>query len=180
MKGNLSRIIFIILEIIVGILLLINPVGFTTGIIMILGIILIVAGIVKVIQYFRATPEDAAKEKSLAMGLLAVLLGLWCALRSDWFIELFPVLTALYGVVLLICGVVKVQWTADLARARRKNWYCMAITALVTIVCAVLILYNPFASTEVMWTFTSITILVEAVLDILTLVFTRGSKASAE
>ena len=48
--GNLLTCIF---EVLVGILLLINPVGFTSGIIIVFGIILAVTGVVSLFNYFR-------------------------------------------------------------------------------------------------------------------------------
>lgn len=173
MKDNFPRIVLSIIEVIVGILLLVDPVGFTMGIIMILGIVLIVVGIVEIIQYFRCSVQEAMQKKSLSVGILAILLGLWCCFRSDWFISMFPVLTTLYGVILLISGVVKIQWTADFLRLKRKKWWGMGISALFTLICAVLILANPFGTTTVLWNFIGITLIIEAVLDIISIVLNR-------
>ena len=59
-------------ELVVGILLLINPVGFTTGIII---VALMAAGLVSVVKYVRASPETASQEGGLAKGLIFLLLG---------------------------------------------------------------------------------------------------------
>lgn len=53
--GNLLTCIF---EILVGILLLIDPVGFTSGIIIVFGIVLAVIGLVSLFKYFRTDAED--------------------------------------------------------------------------------------------------------------------------
>ena len=167
MKTKFPPIVTAVVELIVGILLLVNPVGFTTGIIFVLGLVLVVYGIYKILQYFRATPQEAALEKALTVGILAVLIGLWCVLRTDWFIELFPVLTSLYGVILLISGVVKIQWTTDKIRMGTGRWGVTALSAIFTLICAILILANPFASTNALWMFIGITLIVEAVIDII-------------
>ena len=49
-----------IAELIIGILLLVNPIGFTSGIIIAFGIALMIMGIRKTIKYFRTEPEEAA------------------------------------------------------------------------------------------------------------------------
>lgn len=72
--GNLLTCIF---EVLVGILLLINPVGFTSGIIIVFGIILTVTGVVSLFRYFRENPETAAQERGLAKGLIFIVFGLF-------------------------------------------------------------------------------------------------------
>ena len=108
--GNLLTCIF---ELLVGILLLINPVGFTSGIIIVFGIVLAVVGAVSLFRYFREDAETAAEERGLTKGLIFVLFGLFCAFKSEWFIITFPLLTVLYGILALISGVSKVQWAVD-------------------------------------------------------------------
>ena len=49
-----------LVEFIIGILLLLNPVGFTSGIIATFGVVLMIMGISSIIKYFRTEPEEAA------------------------------------------------------------------------------------------------------------------------
>lgn len=176
MKNKSIRVGSILLslcEIIVGILLLINPMGFTVGIITFLGVVLLIAGAVSVIQYFRIAPEEAAQGRSLASGLIEIALGLFCVLRSGWFLATFPVFTMVYGTVTLVTGIAKIQWAVDMIRAKKTKWWWGAIDAAVTIVCAVIILCNPFTSTTVIWTFVAISLIVEAVADVIVALFTK-------
>lgn len=175
-KQKLSVTALSITEILIGILLLINPVGLTTWIIIIAGVILTLTGIVKIISYFRLPAEEAALRKSLAFGILAVLAGLWCMLRSGWFIALFPLLTTLYGLIVLISGVTKVQWAADMIRLKKRRWGWMALSAAITIICAVIILRHPFAAAATLWMFIGLTMIVEAVIDIISAIFIRERK----
>lgn len=98
-------------------------------------------------------------------------MGLFCALKSEWFIATFPLLTVIYGVVTLMTGLSKVQWAIDMLRQKQKYWFVALIGALLTLVFAVLILCNPFSSTAIPWTFIAISLIVEAVMDILAFVF---------
>lgn len=168
--GNLLTCIF---EVLVGILLLINPVGFTSGIIIVFGIILAVTGVVSLFNYFRENPEKAAQESGLAKGLIFIVFGLFCAVKSEWFIVTFPLLTVLYGILALVSGVSKVQWAVDMLRAKQRYWFIEIISAAVTVICAILILINPFTSTAILWTFIGVTMIVEAVVDVLAYIFGR-------
>ena len=55
--GKSGSIITCVLEIVVGVLLLINPVGFTSGIIIGAGVLLITGGLVSILRYFVGKPE---------------------------------------------------------------------------------------------------------------------------
>lgn len=179
-KERFSVIALSVIEILVGILLLTSPIRFTVWIIVIAGIILTLTGIIKIIGYFRSSAEEAILQKSLSFGILAVLLGLWCIFRSEWFIALFPLLTTLYGVMVLISGVTKLQWTADMIRLKRRHWGWMALSSTITLVCAVIILQHPFAATATLWMFIGITMIVEAVFDIIAVVFIQKDKTKED
>jgi len=170
--GNL---LMCISELLIGVLLLINPVGFTSGIIVMLGIILTVLGVSSLIHYFRTSSEKAAQENSLSKGLLFILVGLFCIFKSNWFFATFPVLTVLYGVLTLVGGISKVQWAVDMLRAKQKYWFVAIISAVLTLVFSALILTNPFTTTAVLWTFIAVTLIIEAVVDIVTYIFGRKS-----
>lgn len=173
LKNHFAGIGMFLLEILVGVLLLINPVGFTSGIIMGAGLVLLLVGIVCIIKYFRAEPQEAAKSQNLMKGLIALLAGSFCALRSEWFVITFPVITLIYGVVILITGLGKIQWTVDILRQKKPRWFLCALSALVSTACGLVIIAAPFTTTAVLWMFTGIGLIVDACFDIAALIFTN-------
>ena len=180
LKNNLGGIAMCLLELLVGALLLINPVGFTSGIIMGAGLVLILIGIVCIIKYFRAEPEEAAKSQNLLKGLIALLAGVFCALRSEWFVVTFPVITLIYGLVILITGLGKIQWTVDILRQKKPKWFLCGLSALVSTVCGLVIIAAPFTTTAVLWMFTGISLIVDACFDIPALILTNRRAAQKE
>lgn len=168
-----GTVIFSLCEIVIGILLLINPVGFTRGIVAALGVILVIAGVVCLVRYFKADPVEAALEQNLTRGLIACVIGVFCIVKNEWFVVTFPVLTVIYGVIMLVAGIEKIQWTVDLLRAGVRKWLWVALDAVLTILCAAIILFNPFSTTAVLWTFVAIALIVEAVADILVAIFAK-------
>jgi len=167
-------------ELIIGILLLVNPVGFTSGIIIAFGIVLMIMGISKTIQYFRTEPEKAAVGQSLVKGLLMFFAGAFCGFNPHWFIATFPVLTLAYGVVILITGITKLQWTIDIIRMKRSKWLWAAISAAVSILCGIVIITSPFSTTAVLWMFIGISLIVEAVFDMIGSIFGNREKKADE
>lgn len=162
-----------IIELIIGILLLINPIGFTSGIIICAGVVLSLMGISSLVKYFRDELEEAAKTHNFSKGAMLLLLGIFCMFQSEWFITTFPLLTVIYGIFTLITGITKMQGAIDMKRTHNKYWYVALISAILTLICAVFILANPFATTAVLWTFIAVTLIIEAVMDILTFAFAK-------
>lgn len=170
-KRSIGNLLMCIAELLIGILLLINPIGFTSGIIITLGIILALNGLRHTIRYFKDDPEEAAEQGSLVKGLIFLIAGLFCAFKSEWFIATFPVLTVIYGVATLLTGIRKIQWAIDMLRQKLKCWFVALIGAVLTLTFAILILCNPFSTTAILWTFIAVSLIVEAVVDILTYIF---------
>lgn len=170
LKENRNGIIICMFEIFVGILLLVNPVGFTSGIVIGTGILLCVFGFISTFKYFATNIEEASRTQDLSKGLVGLCAGLFCIFKSEWFAIAFPVLTVLYGVFMILSGIGKVQWAVDLIRMKRK-WILSAVSALLSVIFGFVILKSPFETTEVLWTFTGVTMIVEAVFDVVSLVY---------
>ncbi len=165
--GKSGSIITCILEIVVGVLLLINPVGFTSGIIIGAGVLMVLAGTVSVVRYFIADPVLAAQKQLLFKGLLALMAGVAFITQYDWFLSAFPLLTVLYAVVMLILAAAKLQKMADMRRLNLPHWYMPGISAALAAILAAIILINPFGAAVAVWTFVAISLIAEAILEII-------------
>ncbi len=172
-KTRWGGIMVALCEVIVGVLLLIRPVAFTVGIVTALGILLLCVGILNVVSYFKSSPEEAKLKQSLARGLISILLGLFLIFKKKWLIAAFPLITMVYGVVTLVTGIVKIQWMADMIRQKAKRWVWVGLSAGLTIIGSIVILCNPFSSTVILWSFIAITLIVEAVIDLVAAIFSR-------
>lgn len=174
----LGGVVLCLFELVAGVLLLIKPASFTTWIIRCAGVALAVMGVVNVIKYFKSDIKEASLSRTMVKGMLSLLAGGFCVFKTEWFFATFPVLAVLYGVIILVNGVDKIQIAVDMIRKKNKKWFWAAINAVVSIVCSIVIINNPFTSMLVLWTFTGISLIAEGVLDILTMIF--GGKAAKE
>ena len=170
-KREIGRnILACLLEALVGVLLLVNPAGFTSFIIVGAGILLVAYGLISLIQYFRMPVEEAAKKQPMSKGLLFMMLGIVCIVFTEWFVTTFTMLTILYGIALLLSGLAKVQWSVDLYRLKKGRWALAATSAGITLVCSAVIIGNPFPSTRILWLFTGIALTAEALFDLVILI----------
>lgn len=170
-----GKILLCICEILVGILLLIDPEAFTVSIITGLGLLLFALGAISVFGYFRTPPEEAQLGRGLVRGLCAILGGMFCIFRSDWFLSAFPLLAGIYGVSILLIGLTRVQWAVDMLRMKRERWPFAALSAAISVIAGAVILLDPFGAAALLWRFIAIALLVEAVADLAVLIFMHRS-----
>lgn len=161
-----STILMSAVEFIIGIILLFRPEGFTSAIIVLLGILLIAVGLMNAVNYFRTEKNEAMKTNLLSKGLLCLIIGLFCALNSGWFIHTFPATTVLYGAFMLLLGVTKLQNSIDGMRFKFRYWYINLAVAVLTLISAIIIIANPFTATGFIWKYIAVALLIEAALDI--------------
>lgn len=173
-KKHLTGILLCLFELVVGVLVLIDPMGFTTAIIVAAGIGLIILGLVSVVKYGHEEPQTAAQGQYLLKGLLALSAGCFCAFKSQWFLSAFGILL---GVAIFAAGLAKIQIAMDMLRAGNKRWPFGLIGAVISLVCAVVILKDPFATTAALGIFTGVSLVVEAVVDAAMLIFCNIQKA---
>ena len=91
---------------------------------------------------------------------MLLLAGAFCAFHSSWFLETFPVLATLYGAAILVVGVGKIQFAADRFRLHAAGWKGAALSAAASILCAAVLIGNPFPTTAALWLFAGIALLV--------------------
>ena len=174
---GLSDVIVNLAELVVGVLLLVNPESVTSSIVVAVGVVLICLGMISILKYFRTAPADAAKQKMLAKGMIMALVGGFCVIRFGWIVNTFTVLTALYGAVLIL-GLIKLEEMVDILRLKHIRWQLAAISAAIAIIGGIVIICNPFGTAKVMWTVIGICLISEAACDIIHIFF--GDKEKKE
>lgn len=165
-RGRVGGLTLCVLEILVGVLLLIDPVGFTSGIIIGAGVLMELGGVVCVIRYFTSKPESGAAAQLLFKGLTLLMAGALCMTQYMWFLTAFPLLTVLYAGWMLVLAAMKLQHMADMLRLKTGRWYMPAIAAGMAIVLAAIILVNPFSAVNAVWTFVGVSLITEAVVEL--------------
>lgn len=105
------------------------------------------------------------------MGLMA---GIFCVARHDLIISVFPILSVMYDVFLLVHSLYEIQTTVDMARLKLKTWKMSAVFSALTFLLAMLILFNPFGTVIAIWTLVGISYIATAVMNLMILVVPGG------
>lgn len=174
-RKNWSLLLTVIFSIVVGVLLLVNPVFYAITLIKVAGALFVVLGIFDIVKYFRTNPQEAAKGSAFYSGSIMIAAGAFCLIKSGWFAGVFPVLAVLYGLFQILIGFRKLQRVVDALRVKQELWYLKAISAGITLLFGFLIIFNPGMTMMSIWVFTGITLIIEGILDAI-LIFIQVQK----
>ena len=172
-KAHLYDILVYLIEIIVGILLIANPVSFTAFIIKGLGLLLLVLGVFHVIRYFRKEAAVAAASPYLFHGLLYAMVGLFLLLGTGWFMTAFPVMAVIFGIAQIVLGLHKAQVAVDALRLGFSFWLFPCVGAILSVICGMVIVMNPAMTVISIWIFTGLSLMIIGVFDLVSLFFTK-------
>ena len=161
---KINQVVMIAMELILGIVILFKPLEFNNGIIVVMGILLCFVGVVDSVSYFRTDVTIGAIEHSLTKGILGLLCGIFIIMVTD---KLASYLPTVYGLIILVAGVSKIQTSLDMFRMKKKHGDVVIVSAGISIILAVLIFVNPFftANGTNFYLFIAIALIIEAVMD---------------
>ena len=169
LKTYLPLCLLILFELAVGILLFVDPEGFTTAVTVGFGILLLAVSAFAFVRYFgdrRAMGQGSVLTLSLA--ILTLLVG--CFFLFGWALTLFRFAVWIYGVILTVAGVFKFASYVERKQSGLHPPVLSLIGALVSVVLGLFILINPFGATNALWQVAGVALIVEAVFDLVSLV----------
>lgn len=166
LKKNLPMVIIIAAELVVGLLLLIEPSLFTKIISVLVGLVLIALGILFLVRIFLDLEVAPVSWLGVIVSVISIVAGVFCVFFFD---RVIAVVGTFYGVMLIISAIVKVKTYFDLSKAGRYASPLRLVGGFVALVIGVLLIINPFDPIEAFWVFTGIVLIVQAALDIVTL-----------
>jgi len=175
LKNNLPVILFILFELAVGILLLINPEAFTKTVLICFGIVLIVIGLIYLIRVLKDKTEGTSAI-TLIISIASLAAGAVCALFPSFVMGLFAVVAIIYGVILIVSGVYKAKNYNDAKKDGATVPVISLISAVISVVLGVVIIINPFNTIHVLWIFAGISLIFEAVLDFIAVLLNSKTK----
>lgn len=160
---NANSGIICLIEIIVGILLLVNPTAFISYILIIAGAFIAISGIISGIKYFLSSADEGEESQGLSKALVSVTIGAFLMIRNNIASEAIGIISLVFGAAILYTGYTKLQKAVD--KIRRKQLFIVAlISAAVTILCAVLVLTGVVEN--IIWIFIGVALIVEAAIDL--------------
>ena len=170
LKANVPTILLILFEITVGILLLVSPEAFTMAVIIFFGIIFLAIGIIYLLRYLREKKENIIDMLSMAVAIVALTIGAVCTFCSGAILNLILAIAIIYGVILVLSGIYKLQ---NYFLARKAGIPISTISAVsggIAVLLGLVIMLYPKDVALSVWQVAGIMLILEAVIDLVSIV----------
>lgn len=147
---------------VLGILVLLYPEGSGLIVCYICAGAVTVFGVLHIVSYFVNHSPEFIFRYDLAQGIIGLVLGIFLFARPELLLVILPMV---FGVVVIVDSVIKLQNAFDYARMGYRFWWVVLILAAGTGVMGVLMLTNPFATSIILFRFIGVSLVVNALID---------------
>ena len=157
-----------VIMVLLGLVLVIWPHILGVLLCYLLGGALIVMGVFQLISFLRGERLGFYNKFVMMMGIVLVLLGIWICTQPHIVLSIIPVVV---GIIVLIHGLMDIQYTLDIKKAGSTKWWIALIAAILTLVVGLLLVFNPFTAYEITMVLLGIAMLYDGGSDLALLFF---------
>ena len=157
-----------VIMVLLGLVLVIWPHILGVLLCYLLGGALIVMGVFQLISFLRGARLGFYNKFVMMMGIVLVLLGIWICTQPHIVLSIIPVVV---GIIVLIHGLMDIQYTLDIKKAGSTKWWIALIAAILTLVVGLLLVFNPFTAYEITMVLLGIAMLYDGGSDLALLLF---------
>ncbi len=144
-KLKTNIVISAVLCIVLGIVLVIWPDMSMQIACAAIGVVLLLGGIVRLVQYFVARDGSMYAQMNLIMGIVLTVVGVWIVLKPDKVLVIIPIII---GIVIVLHGLNNLQQAITLCKEKYDKWWIALILGLLTVGFGVLLICRPFAALD--------------------------------
>ncbi len=166
-QARLELILLAIANVVLGVALIAKPDDAVEVVCRVIGIVLAVWGVIRIINYFRVAVVEAFGSFGLVQGVALIAFGVYIAVAPYVMAEIFTVMTA---ILIIIGGVIKIQYSVDLKRMHSNTWWIELVAAIMLVVLGAIALVNPFAANSALMVFVGISLVVDGVFDLASII----------
>lgn len=124
-------------------------------------------GIIKLFMYISSEAKGFGSF-GLVTSVSLIIGGIAIFVRPEFFAG---IIAAFFGCVMVIDGVLKVQYGIDLAKIGAKKYFVVLIIAAVFIILGLLIIFNPFDTAVLFMVFAGISLILNGLSDLFTAIY---------
>lgn len=135
------------------------------------GIALCVWGVLRLITYFRMAKEEVFGSFGLVQGISLLAFGIFFVMKPEVIAMFFGTVLA---IVIIIDGILKLQYGIEFYRMEAKKWWIEAIAAALMVVMGIIALLNPFGSSVALMIFIGVVLMIEGASDLISIIRISG------
>ncbi|MCE5189106.1 MAG: DUF308 domain-containing protein [Eubacteriales bacterium] len=141
-----ALIISAVVYIVIGLLLVIWPDQARQIIIYAIGAAALLYGGYRIVDFFSRKENLSGVQIGVALGIACIMLGLFLLFKANVVVAL---LAAVIGVAVIVDSVLRLQIALNLRLSGERGWIALIVTAFITLVFGILLLFNPFTAVRV-------------------------------
>ena len=157
---------------ILGILLIFYSEVTIVSISYIIGAILVAIGVVALLKYIRSFSSGTQNGLDIVYGIVTVILGIIIITNPK---EIAGIIPFVVGIVIIISSANKLQYSFELKRDNNDLWKSTMFLSIITMLCGILLIFNPFKGAVFITKIVGILILLYAVLDLISTIAIKRS-----
>lgn len=167
-----SSICASIVLMILGLLLIFQSEATITTISYIIGAALIALGVLAIIRFIKSAKKLTEMDFSLDIiyGVVTIILGIVIITNPRAIASILPIVL---GIAIIINSASKLQYAFILKNDNNDMWKTTMIIAVVSTICGVVLLFNPFAGAVLIMRIVGIFIVIYSILDIVSTIIIK-------
>lgn len=152
-----------------GVALIIFPQISMNVVCCILGAFIIILGVIKICAYFSDDRYNIAFQFDLALGILAIVLGIVFIAKTNWVLSFF---STVLGIFITTGGLFSVQASIDAKRIGLNAWGGLLALSIASMAVGIILIFCPIKSLTLMTRLYGIGCALEGISRIFTAVYT--------
>lgn len=130
----------------------------------IIGGVLIAMGVISILKFINGVNKEQKNELDIVYGIITAILGIIVITNHKAIASIIPFIL---GILMVISSSTKILYSFDLKKNGGSLWISTLVVAIITLVCGVLLVFNPFAGADFFVKAIGIILFIYALLDII-------------
>ncbi len=139
--------------------------------------LLCVWGIIKLFMYLGSERNEIFGSFGLVSSVTLIILGISIFVNPEFFES---VIATIFGFVLIVDGVLKLQYSLDLNKIGAKRWWSILILAGIFVSAGLVVVFNPLFTAKTLMVFAGVVLIVNGVADLYTAIFINRALKKAK
>ena len=150
--------------IILGVLLFFQSEATIVSISYIIGGILVAIGTIALINYIKDLNKEVKNELDIIYGIGMVVLGILVITNPKGIASIIP---TILGIIIIINSSAKLEYSFELKKQKKELWKSTMIFSLITLLCGILLIFNPFAGAELFTKIVGVLLFIYGITDMI-------------
>lgn len=160
---------------VLGLLLFFKSSVILMGISYIFGGLIIAIGVLAIVRFISNNHSDISNQLNIIYGIICIISGIFFIEKPEIIGSIIPVVM---GIGIIISSSLKIQQSFNLKSLNSSYFFWSFVTALLSLICGVVLLFNPFKGAVIITKVIGIFLVMYAILDICNTIVLKKSGVS--